>query len=127
MEKKFIFYIALIIIILVLLFLSQQAYSRKTGETLISAATDQVDSYIAKGSEWIKSNIYSKISGEAQSRGEMLKAEISQGKEKISENILSKVGNYFSGISNSIFHPGQNNNSGNNNCETQPVQTPSDK
>lgn len=120
MNKKIIFYIILIIVILVLLFLSQQAYSRWIGKTLISDVTSQAGAYLAKGSDWVMSNIYPKISGEVQNRGEMMQTEINQAKQKVTEDILKKIGNYFSGIENSILHPGESNN-----CQVQPPQTSS--
>lgn len=101
-RKKFIFYTILLIIILVLLFLSQQAYSRWIGKNLVSAATSQASEYMAKGSNWITSNIYPKISGAVQKRGEVIQNEINQTKQKVTEDIPKKIGNYFSGIANSI-------------------------
>ena len=118
-EKGFIKYIVIIAVILVLVFLSQQAYTKATGKTLISAAMDQVGSYTTKGSNWIMSNIYPKITGEVQKRGEIIQNEVNQEKEKVSENIGKKIQNYFSGVTNSILHPGQETN-----CPTTAVQTP---
>jgi hypothetical protein len=118
MQKKLIFYIILIIVILVLLFLSQQAYSRWIGKTLISDATNQAEAYLAKGSNWVMSKIYPAISGEVQKRGDMIPFEINQIGQKIGVDIPNKIKNYFSGVVNSILHPGQSNN-----CPTQPSQT----
>ncbi len=117
-EKGFIKYIIIIAVILVFVFLSQQAYSRFFGKTLISDATDQIKAYVAKGSNWVASKVYPKIAEEVQNRGEVIKNEVTKEKEKVSENILKKVENYFAGISNSILHPGENN------CTVQTTQTP---
>jgi predicted PurR-regulated permease PerM len=119
MNKKLIFYIILIVIILVLVLLSQQVYSRLIAKTLVSTATDQIKAYLSKGSNWAMSNIYPKISGEVQKREGMIQTEVDQEKQKISDNIVTQIENYFSGVSNSILHPGQTNN----NCTTQPAQT----
>jgi len=62
--KSFIKYIVIIIVILLAVFLSQQAYSGRVGKTLISDATNQAGAYFAKGSDWVVSKIYPKISGE---------------------------------------------------------------
>jgi hypothetical protein len=112
MDKKIIFYTILIITILVLVFLGQQAYSRAIGKTLISAATDKASEYMSEGSNWVMSNIYPKISAQVQKRGEMIKTEVNQTKQKVTEDIPKKIENYFSGIANSI--KGKDNTS----CQT---------
>jgi hypothetical protein len=116
-EKGFIKYFIIIIIILIVAFLSQQAYTRGIGKTLISNATSQAQAYMAKGSSWVVSNVYSKISGEVQKREEAIKTDVTQEKNKVSENIGKKISNYFSGVSNSVLHPG------NNTCQTVPDST----
>ena len=118
----FIKYIVIIIVILAVVFLSQQLYFRGIGKTLISSATNQVGAYLAKGTDWAMSTIYPKISGEVQNGGDTITTQVNQVK-KLPENILTKVGNYFSGIANSVLHPGQTNN----NCPAQPAQTSSGK
>lgn len=125
MEKKFIISVAAIIVILTIAFLSQKAYFGAGGKNLVSDATNQAGTYLSKGSDWVMSRIYPKISGEVQKRGEMIKNEVDQEKNKISESIGKKIENYFSGIAESVFHPGEN--IGNQNCppvqSTQPTQT----
>lgn len=119
MQKRYIFlYIILIIIVLAVIYLSQQANSREFGKTLISNATNQAAGYLASGASWVSSNVYSKIGGEVQKRGNIISNEIDREKNKVSENIGTKISNYFSGIANSILHPGQNNN-----CVSPPAQT----
>ena len=122
MPKRLIFYIILITVILIAVFFSQQAYSRAFGKSAISAVANQAGAYVSKGSDWVISKIYPKIDQEVQKRGEAIQNEVNQQKEKItenSENIITKIGNYFSGISDSILHPGENNN-----CpKTPPTQT----
>jgi hypothetical protein len=111
-------YFSIIIIILAIVFFSRQLYSEEAGRALISAATSKAAAYIAKGSNWAMSSIYPKISGEVQKRGDIIKTEVSKEKQKVSEDIGKKIGNYFSGVANSILHPGENNN-----CQVQPSQT----
>ena len=115
-------YIIIIIAILSVVFLSQQAFSKRIGKSIISDITDKAGAYLAKGADWATSTIYPKISGEVQSRGDIISDKINQEKDKVSENILTKTKNYFSGIANSILHPGENNN-----CQTQPSQTPTNQ
>ena len=118
MQKSFIFSILAIVLILVVVFLSQQVYSRVVGKTLVSAATNQASIYVAKGSNWVDANVISKIGGEAQKRGDIIKNEVTQEKNNVSQNIGQKISNYFSGVANSIVHPGNPQN-----C--QPTQTSS--
>lgn len=121
MQKKFIFSIIIIIVLLVVVFLSQQAYSGGIGKTFLSVATNQAGAYLAKGSNWVTSSIYPKISslparaGEAiQKRGDIVQNEVNQQKQNlidtISKDIGTKVENYFSGVTNSIIHPGSPQN-----------------
>ena len=121
-ESGFIKYIVIIVVILAVVFLSQQAYTRGAGKTLISNSTGKVKSYLSQGSNWVLSKVYPKISGEVQKRGDIIKNEVSQEKQKVSENIGTKIKNYFSGISDSILHPGENNS-----CPTPAAQTSSAK
>jgi len=107
-------YIIIIIFILGAAFLSQKAYSFEFGHNLISGATNQASAYLAKGSEWVTSKIYPKVDGVVQSRGDAIKNEVKTEKEKVSENIGEKISNYFSGVENSVVHPGTPQN-----CPTQ--------
>lgn len=116
--KKILLCIAGIAVILAVVFLSQQAYSRGVGGNLISAAANQAEEYMAKGSGWAMSAIYPKISGEVQKRGDMIKNEVNQAKQTVTEDLGKKIGNYFSEVTNSILHPGQNQTT--NNCQASP-------
>lgn len=125
MKKSYIFYIIAIIIILIVVFLSQQAYFRGIGKTFISNAASQTGAYLAKGSNWAMSEVYPKISGLPAQAGEMgdtIQNEISEQQNKVSENIGQKISNYFSGVTNSIIHPGTPQN-----CSTTPPPTASVK
>lgn len=119
-EKGFIQYIVIIAVILALVFLSQKLFSHSNESTFITKATDQVKAYLATGSNWAMSKIYPTISGEVQKRGDMIKNEVNQEKNKVSENIGQKISNYFSGVTDSVLHPGTPQN-----CQTSPVQTSS--
>jgi len=115
---RFIKYILIIVAILGIVFLGQQAFVRGVSENVISRASDQIRTYVAKGSKWAVSAIISPISGGVEGGKEAITNEITQEKEKISESVGEKIKNYFSGITDSILHPGENNN-----CPTQPTET----
>ena len=116
-QKGFIKYFVIIAIILAVVFLSQQAYSRGIGKTLISDATSKANAYMVEAANWATSNVYSKVTGEVQNRGDIINAAVNQGvdQEKNSvANIGTNLQNYISGITNSI--EGKNNS-----CATQPA------
>lgn len=119
-EKGFVKYILVIIVILVVVFFSQRAYLFKKGNTFtfVSDAMSQAQDYLAKGSGWVSEKVFPKIGGEVQKRGDMIKNEVNKEKEKVSESIAEKIQNYFSGIADSVLHPGENNN-----CQSQPIET----
>jgi lysozyme family protein len=104
MEKKNIFYVIGIVAVLGIVFISQQGVFNNFGQ----AAQAAISGYWAKGTNWASDNAYQPLSTEAQKRGEIIGNEINSGKEKISENVLQKVGDYFSGIADSIVNPGNN-------------------
>lgn len=104
--KKIIFGIIAIVIVLAVAFLSQKSYFNGTEKTFIYGATDQAKLYLAKGVNWATSTVYPKINEETQKRGDIIKNEVDKEKQKISENIGQKISNYFSGVSDSILHPG---------------------
>lgn len=106
MPEGFTKYVVIIVIILLVVVLSQQAFLRQWGKNLSAQITNPVQATLTKGANWVQDKALPTISGEAQKRGDEIKNEINQGKEKISENILEKTKNYISGITNSILHPG---------------------
>ena len=110
-QKKFIKYIIIVAIILSIVFLSQQSYSREFGKNLFFKASETISGYWTKGSNWVTDDVYPKVNEDVQKRGEIIKNEIDSEKEKVSTNIGDKIKNYFSGIAESVIHPG------NNSCE----------
>lgn len=106
MNKKIIFSIIAIIIILAIFYFSQKPWLWGNEKTFIHSAIDQGKAYAQEGSNWVMSKIYPKISEEAQKRGEMIKNEVNQEKQKVSENIGEKISDYFSGVADSVLHPG---------------------
>lgn len=110
MDKRIIFGIIAILIVLGIAFLSQQAFIRGFGKEYIYDFSEQAKNYMSKGIDWAGSAVLSRIGGEVEKRGDMIKQEIAEEKNKISENILDKTKNYFSGIAESIIHPGNPQN-----------------
>ena len=115
---RFIKYILIIVAILGIVFLGQQAFVRGIGENVISRASAQIMTYVAKGSNWALSAVIPTFSGGVKDGKEAITNGIAREKEKISESVGEKITNYFSGITDSILHPGENNN-----CLTQPTET----
>ncbi|MDP3882451.1 MAG: hypothetical protein Q8Q48_00110 [Candidatus Staskawiczbacteria bacterium] len=105
-EKGFIQYFVIIGVILAVAFFSQPAHLKGNQKTFISDASDQAKAYLSQGADWTKANLYPKISGEVQKRGDMVKEGVEKEKEKVSETISEKISNYFSGVAESIIHPG---------------------
>src|SRR3989339_1156759 len=89
----------IIAIILAIVYFSQNPSFSKLGENVFSGSLRAVGGdYWAKGSNWVKDDLFSKIGGEAQKRGDMAKEGITEQKEKVSESIGENIKNYFSGI-----------------------------
>lgn len=109
------------------MFLSQRGSLLGGGKTFtfVNEMLDQTQNYLAKGSGWVMDKAFPNIVGEAQKRGEMIAEGVEEQKEKVSESILEKAKNYFSGISDAIFHPGEKEENKNDTCECpgQPAQT----
>jgi hypothetical protein len=108
-EQGFVKYIVIIAVILAVAFFSQIGNLKGNQQTFVSDATNQAESYVSAGSDWFGANIYPKVSGEVQKRGDIIQAGVSEQKEKISETVSEKISNYFSGVAESILHPGNNN------------------
>jgi hypothetical protein len=110
-QEGFIKYIVIIIVILIVAFLSQQSYFKGYGKSFSETASGTFMGYWAKGSDWVRANIYPKIGFEVEKRGEIITNEVNQQKEKISESVGEKIKNYFSGIVDSVFHPSSTSSS----------------
>lgn len=103
----FIKYIVIIAVIMAAVFLSQQSYFGKSfgksgQENILSQGLATVQSYAAKGSNWVSDKVFPSIGGEVQKRGDIIKEGVSKEKEKVSESVGEKIKNYFSGVVDSI-------------------------
>jgi hypothetical protein len=109
-EKEFLKYIVIIVVILALVFLSQQPYFREYGKNLYFQAKAQLKVYWlvywTKLTHWFKDNIYSPVysvvSREVEQKSTVLQQEINKQKNKIVQDIWEKVKNYFANIFSKI-------------------------
>lgn len=105
-QAGFIKYALIIVAILVVVFLGQQAFFKGAGERIISGASNQIRTFMAKGSDWAASATLPLISGGVEKGKEAISSatsEVNEQKEKISETVTEKITNYFSGVANSIM------------------------
>ena len=93
MAKKFIFGILAIVIILAVVYFSQKGAFGGTGKTLVSDAANQAQAYLSAGTNWAAANVYPKITGEVQAKGDMVKTVVGQTQKNVSENIAQKISN----------------------------------
>ncbi len=115
-------YFVIIIVILTIVFISQQSYSKEFGKDWVIKTSESMSGYWAKGASWVSEHVYSRASEEVQNRGEVVKKEIEEKKAEASEKISEKIKNYFSRMVDSVIHPGENNNTNSNNQNCQPAQ-----
>ena len=99
----------IILVILALVFMSQQPQSRQYGKDLYGQASAYVQSWWQAGYNYVLQTIYPKIGGEVQKRQEVIKQELQQEKEKISQSLWQKIKNYLADILNRVFHPSSYN------------------
>ena len=71
-RKWFVKNIIIIIVLLVLVFLSQQSYSNEIGKKLFFQAEAQVKIYWTKVADWFKGNVYPRVSGEVDKKARKL-------------------------------------------------------
>jgi len=87
-------------------FSQQDNFNSTEDKNLFSNVSAAIYDHWEDGMNWVSNKAYPTLLEESQRRGEIAKDAVETQKEKISENVLEKVGNYFSGIKNSIINPG---------------------
>jgi len=97
-ENGFINYIAAIIIVLVVAFLSQQPNFREFGTNIYGQAESQVRSLYERASGWVMATIYPKINSEVEKRGQAIEGELNQQKNNLMQNAWDNIKNYFADI-----------------------------
>ena len=87
-------------------YFSQQSNSMEFGRSLFTIDTTKPSSAIANSKNFVagaSSWLSEKVAGEVAKRGDIIKDELAQEKQKVKENILQRVEKYFDGIGNSIL------------------------
>jgi len=97
-EKGFAVNIVIIIVLVVIVFLSQQPYFRKYGENFYLQAKTQVMSYWAQATDWFMNNVYSRVSGGVEQKKAEIQEEVAKQKNNIVQNVWEKIKNYFADI-----------------------------
>ncbi|MBI2050116.1 MAG: hypothetical protein HYT35_01515 [Candidatus Staskawiczbacteria bacterium] len=83
-QKSFIQNIAVIVILLITVFLSQQPYFSEFGRA-----------YWVKATDWFENNVYQKISGEVEQKSVFVQQEVEKQKNNVAQNIWERFKNYF--------------------------------
>jgi len=92
-----------IVIILVIVFLSQQPYFKNIGRIFIIKGTKQTSEYLAKTGDWSKANIFTQIGGEGKLFWSSATAEITKQKNNFVEMVWENFKNYFAGYFSKTF------------------------
>ena len=96
MDKKILIQnILIILVILTVVFLSQQPYFRPLGKSVYSQGVSQGSAYWSKMSGWFKAAIYPKVSSQVASGGAKAQQEIVTQKKNFAQSMLNAVKNYF--------------------------------
>ncbi|TSC94746.1 MAG: hypothetical protein CEN87_280 [Parcubacteria group bacterium Licking1014_1] len=111
-ERGFIKYIIAIVVVLAVVFFSQQPYFREYGKNLYNQVVIQGQFWWQAAYHYAQQNIFPKIGGEVEKRKEIIQGELEQEKNKISENIWKKIKKYFADIIFRILNPSGSGNSG---------------
>lgn len=96
--------IILIILILVIVFLSQEPFFQAAGKDIIYGKVgNTVGVYYLKAEDFVKKEVISRIKGEVEKRENIAKEEIGKETEKISGNVLQRIKDYFLSLFNKVF------------------------
>lgn len=97
--------ILIMAVILAVVYISQNSGFAGLEQNVLSGSLQGLGSeYWAKGSSWVRDELFPKIGGEVQKRGDMAKEGIDEQKEKATESIGENIKNYFSGIVDSVLN-----------------------
>jgi hypothetical protein len=94
----------IILIILGVVFIGQQYFSKEPGDSLFAKTANTTKGFWSTAEDWFKTNVYPRVSQEAQNRGEEIKNELQNQKEKISESVGEKIKNYFTNVVDSVLN-----------------------
>lgn len=91
-------YIIFILIILAIIFLSQQPYFQKGGEKIYQKAAGWGSAVKNWCQGFFQKNIFSRISSEIEKRQEIAKQELENQSKEIGQNIWQRIKNYLFGL-----------------------------
>lgn len=94
-EEGFIQNIVLIIVLLTVVFLSQQSFFRPVENNLYSMVSQKIGSPASKIGDWLRASLYPKVSGEVTKGGVAAVQEINNQKNIAAQNVWEKIKNYF--------------------------------
>ncbi len=98
-ERGFILNIVAIIVVLGIIYFSQQANFRSVGVQ----AQQQSQNYLDKGIEWVKTNIYPRVSSEVEKRGGQLTQQANTAKNNFAQTIWEGIVKYLQKNFNYLF------------------------
>jgi len=96
-------YIAVILAILIVVFLSQQPFARPVAQKVFNFTGSKMEPFASNGKEWFAATIYPRVTQEAKKRGEPLKQEVVTQKDNAVKIIWENVKNYFAGKFSKVF------------------------
>lgn len=102
-QKGIVKNIIVIIILLTIVFLSQQAFTQPIGKQIFSQISEKTGGYVAKVGDWLKTKINPDINKEVQDRGEKAQEELIKQKDGAVKSIWGNIKNYFAEKFSKIF------------------------
>ncbi len=91
-------YIIFILIILAIIFLSQQPYFQEKGKIMYQKVAGWGSVVKNWCQDFFQKNIFSRISSEIEKRQEIAKQELENQSKEIGQNIWQRIENYFLGL-----------------------------
>jgi len=90
--------ILILVVLLVIIFLSQQPYFNTIGKQFYSKIQINTKIYWTNIKDWLENNVYPRVSGEVESKSGIIQQEINKQKNNIAQNIWLNIKNYFADV-----------------------------
>ena len=90
--------VIILIIILAVVFMSQQPFLRPFGIFAYNWGAEKISSYWSKTTNWFWAGLYPNIQKEAVEKGGALKEEAITQKDNAAQSVWQKIKNYFANI-----------------------------
>lgn len=91
-------YVIFILIILAIVFLSQQAYFQEKGKIIYGKAAEWGSVIKKQCQDFFQKNIFSRISSEIEKRQQIAKQELENQSKEVRGNLWQGIKNYFLGL-----------------------------